>query len=114
MNRGSTLCFGSRMSYSSASRELCLTLTEFDILWRLAGSSGAVLSWQDLTDDFPDDRPCRAVDVSIRSLRPKQWTCIHTGCNDGDTPLVSTPSHWRHPECGQAAAHSSRLIQGVA
>lgn len=52
-------------------RELCLTLTEFDILWRLADSSGAVLSRQDLSDDFRNGRPCRAVDVHILSLRSK-------------------------------------------
>jgi two-component system phosphate regulon response regulator PhoB len=55
-------------------RELQLTLTEFNILWRLARSGGAVLTRQKLCDECSDDdadRQCRSVDVHIRSLRKK-------------------------------------------
>lgn len=55
-------------------QELQLTLTEFNILWRLARSGGAVLSRQKLCDECADDeegRQCRSVDVHIRSLRKK-------------------------------------------
>ena len=60
---------------SVAGRELQLTLTEFNILWRLARSGGAVLTRQKLcdecADDDDDDRQCRSVDVHVRSLRKK-------------------------------------------
>lgn len=55
-------------------RELQLTLTEFNILWRLARSGGAVLTRQKLCDECADDedgRQCRSVDVHVRSLRRK-------------------------------------------
>ncbi len=55
-------------------RELQLTLTEFNILWRLARSGGTVLTRQKLCDECADDdadRRCRSVDVHIRSLRKK-------------------------------------------
>ncbi|MBI1311482.1 hypothetical protein GC176_09255 [bacterium] len=54
--------------------ELQLTLTEFNILWRLARSGGAVLTRQKLCDECSEDdegRQCRSVDVHVRSLRKK-------------------------------------------
>ena len=59
---------------SMVGSELHLTLTEFNILWRLARSGGSVLSRQKLCDECADDdedRRCRSVDVHIRSLRKK-------------------------------------------
>lgn len=56
------------------SRELKLTLTEFNILWQLAKGAGAVFSRQELCDECRDSRTshaCRAIDVHIRSLRVK-------------------------------------------
>lgn len=55
-------------------RELRLTVTEFNLLWMLARHVGAVLSRRDLCDECRDDekdRPCRSVDVHVRSLRLK-------------------------------------------
>jgi DNA-binding response OmpR family regulator len=54
-------------------RELQLTLTEFNILWRLARSGGVVLTRQKLSDESgdDDDHRCRSIDVHIRSLRKK-------------------------------------------
>ena len=59
---------------SLSGQELQLTLTEFNILWRLARSGGAVLTRQKLCDECSDGderSQCRSVDVHIRSLRKK-------------------------------------------
>jgi len=55
-------------------REIKLTLTEFNILWRLARNSGSVISRKELCDECRDSKTesrCRSVDVHVRSLRVK-------------------------------------------
>lgn len=55
-------------------REIQLTLTEFNMLWRLARNSGSVISRKELCDECRDSETesrCRSVDVHVRSLRVK-------------------------------------------
>ena len=55
-------------------REIKLTLTEFNMLWRLARNSGSVISRKELCDECRDSKTesrCRSVDVHVRSLRVK-------------------------------------------
>ncbi|MHC4876446.1 MAG: winged helix-turn-helix transcriptional regulator [Planctomycetota bacterium] len=90
---------------SVSGRELQLTLTEFNILWRLARSGGSVLARRKLCDDCADDAEgvrCRSVDVHVRSLRKKlgdhAWlieTVRGVGYRINDRADVDRPVHER-------------------